>query len=808
MDPALRVSDLRSSYYHVEKDTRIEKHYDLIDYINDMDVLEDQFSKLNDRVDFQRFYESLLKRIDKYASQKTTEEKRKVTTLLYIACLTKTHTIRTGELTNMIIDVIGFLDLSLKNRQSFQDMERATKVYDRRRDYEKNIEAMIDEANDFIEKDINIYLSDMSKTLKLEFDAVISETIRLKRETYGKMEEKAKALEKLKENIRIRSLLRIFDVLGQGLGYAGKEGQLIGKVIKFGTTTARAVMEDPEKVFQQKVPLPTAVNGEAAAKKFFEANRDKTISTIGEIITELSKSLQLNGAAQVNKERKSKIDEFKRKFDEAKGVKNVLHCERIQKELEAYIKKEKELIEGKKEKSKGDEEFFKRIEHTRHALAIATSNVDLYKESKGDQEKLDAAKEAIANDQTSLQKLHDFEGMMYKNLLPNLIELQQSVEKTRKSLVSKSPIALNVINWKISNSLRDAKRDMTEIFRGFSNEERIGLVMDKLMGGMTMIINIYTQIREYDEHIRLIQYLGDLHAIHFKQIHIRDENLSNAFNQLQFNIQSNIVIGQYLRVVDAFKQIAFPYAASYLDLFQLPTAIVEKTSKDIKNQTELIANRLDGLKTQILSFNQTVINNHDKDIFSSKFGTRKNVEKPFCVWKSEVYPDEFSNLLSGKEIALMADVKDGPAYNAIKFRRIEIDFIAKNGADQKEIDRLRKSVMFSLTHSGLSRYRCGTKFYRINTPPQVFEFGKVNDVEIPSKTNLVYDKILQGGFMLSPFTLWRIKMSGDNVAQLGKYKNMFDIELNGNGQYVRQNAPICSTYLEKYYKIDDSIIRV
>lgn len=805
MDIALRLHDLQKSYEIIDTERNVDRFYQLADYVHELDVLEEQFFKLNDRVDLLPFYEGLLKRISKYEGN--SEETKKVGILLYTATLTKTHSLRNGDLTNMIIDVIGFLDESLKNREKWENMESATKVYNRRNDYQKNIDAMVDEANDFIEKDVNVYVDEMLKTMKLEFDQVIDETVRLKRDTFAKLEEKAKAMEKLKENIRIRSLLRIFKVLGRGISHIGKEGKLIGKIIDFGTNTAKGRLEDPEEVFQEKIPLPTAVNGTAGAKKFFESNRSGRIQAIGEVMEDLSQSLKLNSTTKENKSRLQIIDEYKRRFEVAKSAGSIENCESIKNKVEKYINQEKKRIEAKTDAPKEDRVFVELVGKAIRGLAVLTSNIDMFEEAKEDDEKLKVAQEAIAEDEASLKKLYDFEGKMYETLLPNLIELQENVESSRKSLVSKSPVALNVLNWKLSDSLTDAKREMTEIFRGFSNEARIGLVMDKLMGGMTMVINIYKQIREYDEHSRLIQYIGDLHAVHFKQIEISDEKLSKAFTRLQTNVQSNILVGQYLRIVDAFKQIAFPYASSYLGLFQLPTTEVASIDGNLKNNTGIITARLDQLKSQILTFNKTVINNHDKDIFSAEFGSKRDVAKPFCVWKSESYRDEISKLVSGKEASLMADISGGPNYNAIKFKAIDIDLIAKPGANQTELDAIRKSLMFTMIHSGLSRYRCGSKYYRIDTPPQTIEFGKIDDVGAPSKMNMVYSKIEQGGYMLSPYTLWRIKLSGPNLQLLQKFEGSFDIELNGKGQYVRDKADICGTNLEQYYKVDDTVIR-
>lgn len=47
--------------------------------------------------------------------------------------------------------------------------------------------------------------------------------------------------------------------------------------------------------------------------------------------------------------------------------------------------------------------------------------------------------------------------------------------------------------------------------------------------------------------------------------------LKENLDQLEFNLQANLILAQHARAVDAFRQAVSPFAADYLDIYQLPT---------------------------------------------------------------------------------------------------------------------------------------------------------------------------------------------------------------------------------------------
>lgn len=744
-------------------------------YINEFNELEQHFFDSNNFIDILPFHESLLNRFNKssYAEQMP---------LLRTALLTKIHSMRSGQLTNMVIDVIGFIDFTLQRIDDLIDLNHTIAVYDRRAKYQSDINSLIAEANRYIESDSGPYIHELFESLKIEFDDIIDEIVELKKESYENSQKKKEALEKLKENIEARKFLSVFDVIEQSLLSLGSEGQLIASIVSMGANIGRSLLRDPENVFSEFIPIPSAIVHKTEVLDLYENHQRKKIDALDKIFDKSENSPEIKDVDSTTT---------------TDGLQNILgdgsdllkKCEIMLKELGNYVKYEQsETDANEKCKSLG-----KRFDKTYKLLYVADQAFNVYNEIKDDDEKLNVAYEAIERDEQTLNDLRNFENKIYNEILPNLIDIENNVKKAQKSFGSQSKIILNINNMKIAGILQNAKIEMSSIVKGFKNENRIINLIDKLIGGMTITINLYTQIKEYEEHSALINYITDMQLPNSRA----SRKLPEMYFNLEYNIKINIIIGQYLRVMTAFKQLTFPFASSYLDMFHLPNLKIVDTPEKFKNHTDLLASRLQQLKNQIILFNSTTINNHDHDILLDDFD---NFKKPFYVWRNEFNRNEISRLISGEDITLFADVRNGSSYNAVKFKTIDINFVAKNESYQPYINTILESIEFNLTHSGISLYRCGNFFYHVNTPPQIIVFGKMGENGLATHRNLVYDKIHNGGFMLSPYTYWHLKISGKNLSILQNYE--FDIELNGKGQYVAENANICETDLEKYYEID------
>ncbi|CAG8592042.1 32420_t:CDS:1 [Gigaspora margarita] len=199
----------------------------------------------------------------------------------------------------------------------------------------------------------------------------------------------------------------------------------------------------------------------------------------------------------------------------------------------------------------------------------------------------------------------------------------------------------------------------------------------------------------------------------------------------------------------------------------------------------------------------------DECLIEDKFNDE--FSQPFFVWENKTYSQEISKLLNGEEVTIYADItkSDHNNKNAIKFNEIGIKFRYKpeDKAEQNNMDNELNNFILSMCHLGDSYYKYNDKFYKIrNTKYNIIcGFKKDNDGE-PFPRNEIYKKIKKGELMLSPYTMWKIKLYNDdaNFSKLKKYEKVVDLELVELGKYI-QNSNDLSRKVEKYYneyKID------
>lgn len=265
---------------------------------------------------------------------------------------------------------------------------------------------------------------------------------------------------------------------------------------------------------------------------------------------------------------------------------------------------------------------------------------------------------------------------------------------------------------------------------------------------------------------------------------------------MQLFLQSNLVYAQYSRAIDAFKQAVFPFAAEYLDIFDLPPTLATESSNAVISIT---TNKIKTLRKKIVEYNATVINGNDEFIHMTHFTNDRGSKGPFYVWKNKDLGNMVHDLFSGQKIYLNADVlKSGPR-NAVKFNVIDLEIRSSNQTINDQLNDALQDFHVTLTHMGESNYRCNNQFYMISSRPLTLEFSFGEKNNGPTDRNVVYEKLSTGVKLLSPYTLWGLQLSHGSFNKLKPFADFVDIELHGYGTYVEENAMICNTILERYY---------
>jgi len=203
---------------------------------------------------------------------------------------------------------------------------------------------------------------------------------------------------------------------------------------------------------------------------------------------------------------------------------------------------------------------------------------------------------------------------------------------------------------------------------------------------------------------------------------------------------------------------------------------------------------------------------------------------PFFVWESAQYAKTINTLFqeSGKgyeseEVILISSVQSS-LYSAVKFNTIELRIRHKDQdpKKQKELDSCLDNFNVYLTHSTDSHYKFNNKFYKFgsnvdvnnsNEELQLLYGFKKNSNDSPFTKNIAYEKLANGELMLSPYSMWRVKLTlvnpkGKNYFNdLEKYSKFVNLELVGTGSYVDEgnmtNDEKGALLVDSYYESDD-----
>ncbi|GIY70357.1 uncharacterized protein CEXT_753831 [Caerostris extrusa] len=283
---------------------------------------------------------------------------------------------------------------------------------------------------------------------------------------------------------------------------------------------------------------------------------------------------------------------------------------------------------------------------------------------------------------------------------------------------------------------------------------------------MTTLVNVYGRIQVYQEQQSLANYIADISSTAANDINISKPELVSALNELEIHIRSNLVLKQYKTAVDAFKQWIFPFAHTFLETSMLPSHL--ELEENIENLAQNAFAQIEKMKLK-LDLYKTSVKSSDKYLNIAEFNSRYVSTEPFFVWKNEEYVNE---------------------------------------TKQSRINEVLKGFDIIANHLGNSYYRYDNKIYLITSDSQsIFYSIEKNTAGEPVRKNWVYQKLKNGDLMLSPYTLWEIKMinstSKISFRDLEVYKNEFDLELSGFGSYVAKQTSVFKSIDYDYRMFDE-----
>lgn len=793
---------IQKAYEAFDSNPEINRAYTVIDLVVEANALERQFFELNECVAFLPMYGNLLKRIESCAVVIQPERlvhDRVVLVLLFTTILSKTLSMRSGHESDLIIDIEKFFDLITQNIKKLDEAARVRVIEEHRNKYNEDLRAKIDEANDYIARDIQPEIEQLFSMLDVEMQKVVEETIALEEKTIKEIQRKEEIAKIIRRNSMIRLVTGVLGMVGTAVSFLGPAGAFAAAAIGTGSGVINALLVDPE---MNTLEMPPAVkNAQNGLSEKLEKNNREKFNAIEMEMHKMYKSLSRVTATNYI------LEQLRSLMSKAESIKSnhpIIHddIELLFREFSELVQAHQKFLMLRSESdTKADYDHILKI--ASNALAVIDSSVRVYQQFAADDKKLDAVGKAINADRNTLVALKAFEKQIYDELIPMIDVLHNHLDAVEKNLGGKSSVALDVQQWKVHDTLRSVQNKLIDSVKGFQNEYGIEDCFVKIDEAINLIIRIYDRMQNYQEQSKLVIYLSDLHLAGNPTLNIGDAQLRDNLHELCHNLQANYIMSQYNRAIGGFKQAVFPFAAEYLEFYRLPETL--DADKNLSIIVTAAADKIKTLSERMTEFNRTVINENDALIHNAHFDRDSVGNQPFYVWPNDEIRHQIEQLFAGKKIYLLADVMRSSRMNAVKFNIVGLEFRASNQSANDQLKQLREFFHVSLTHMGESNYRCDQQFYTISSRPRTIYYSFSQKNQEPVIRNVVYDKLRAGVKLLSPYTLWGIQLSKGPFDELKPFADFVDIELHGYGQYVAENAAICNTDLDKYYSTIMSI---
>ncbi|CAG8818216.1 39101_t:CDS:2, partial [Gigaspora margarita] len=706
--------------------------------------------------------------IENFAKYFSDEKDKYALSYLYTCILSKICNLKFELKSNLIIDINGYFKMIINHIELLKDEEMQHHTHE----FKKEIRSKVEEAYKTTKKLIE----------KAEENELTLETRQ----------------RELKNKLVLRQTLGIVKIIGQTISVAGGPIGVAGDVIKGGVNIAEVFISknnNSEPDFKIPSDIRDSLNNMKKVVEDKEIKKNE-IKIVEQQLIKLSKECDKYPDLLNNNIKKNlnKIQNSLSNIDSVKMVKEIKgELEQTQKKLEELKKNDKNTTASQRTNAE-----LEVIQNLNIAITNTEMVIELYDKYKKDKEELDALNISIEQAENDIKKLKQYEENINNAIIPMLQRMQDGINNIENKIDQKSHVFLDLTKWQVQTSLKDIKYEIRQISKGFEIQDDVAHYMERLNEGITTLINIYDRIQDYYDQAKLANYIA---YTYFPIItEIEDEELNFAINELKREIRTNIIFDYFKRATNAFKQWIFPFANMYSDVLH---SLSDDNNNDINNIEQ-------NTKELYLKVKECKINTNDNDssLVYTVFNSENKTSRPFFVWENKKYSQEISKLLNGEEVTIKADIiKSDSNKSAIKFNEIGIRFKSIDKTIQDNIDHELEYFDIEMVHLGNSYYRYGDKYYMIISNKQVitYSFEKTeNDRNKPLRRNEVYNKIKKGELMLSPYTMWKIKLEPTNntgFSELKKY-NKVDLELVGHGSYMKytKNSNNLSLMVENYYK--------
>lgn len=389
------------------------------------------------------------------------------------------------------------------------------------------------------------------------------------------------------------------------------------------------------------------------------------------------------------------------------------------------------------------------------------------------EDQVEALNKAISDIKTQQGLLDQFKTTVQGTFNDSLHRLVDDALAIQSQLKDKSKIALDYNRLAVKRSFAQVQQTIKSTTSAFKSGDGFSLIIEQMLESINATSDIYERIEEYREKRMLAEYIAKMAAPTATDPRIE------SYKQ---KVQRNIVLEHYSRAVAAVKQWAFPFADDFLGNFAVLKTFAEQyTVTDF--MTHVVAS-MESLRDKVDIYHTEINSLRDQITWVGDFNA-ESPNGPFFVWDATRNPLQIRDLLLGKRVVLFANVAHtSDRLTAVKFNQVELQFKYKGGIMPKSIAEALSGVMVEMTHCGTSYFKHDNKLYSMTNDSGFalkYHYGRSGN------ENVVYTKMRNGDFMLSPYTYWAVKVDvpADFLKKNPKMVNMLEVHLKGRGQFVR-----------------------
>lgn len=427
-------------YKAIESNAQVNQAYTISAYATEANSLERLFSRLNKDIDMYPLYRSLMERIDGYSAangNNVTEIDRRVLSLLYTMAVGKAASIRSSHKSDLIVDVLQYLDVALHNVAKLDDVGRMRVISEVRDQYKDELASKIKEAKNYVSNDVEPEIAAVFRNLNVEMERTVNETIELEKQTIKEIQRKEELAKKLREKSSLQKFLGVVgtvaSVCSTFISYAGIAAGAINAIAGWVGERVPDVDTKDSFVFRMRT-----INSEEIDAM------EKQLNSLREFV---------NGSGGANKtaavsEIAEKIGGFAEKLTKIKLNPTFGATRTILTDVLEFVNKPLAAI--KRASDQMTKDFLKPFERATHVLSVVASSISTYKKYANNDAKLDEIGKAIQQDRETLKALMAFEHQVYDKLIPVLNVMQFNLRNVSNNLTNQSLVALDVQKWKIA----------------------------------------------------------------------------------------------------------------------------------------------------------------------------------------------------------------------------------------------------------------------------------------------------------------------------------------------------------------------